>query len=61
MDTTFKLVDGGRAIQCLNCGTTSHNPTDVVQRYCGFCHRFHDETEDIEALDRLRTMHVEPR
>ena len=31
------------AIICLCCGLGSHNPTDVSQRYCGFCHAFHSE------------------
>lgn len=31
-----------RAITCLKCGKTSHHPSDVEQRYCGFCHEFHE-------------------
>jgi hypothetical protein len=38
---TFKLLDDGRAIQCLRCGLTSHNPNDVRELYCGACHAFH--------------------
>jgi hypothetical protein len=30
------------AIQCLRCGLTSYNPSDVERRYCGFCKRFHE-------------------
>ena len=26
------------SITCPNCGTTSHNPTDIAQGYCGNCH-----------------------
>lgn len=33
----------GIAIKCLICGYTSHNPNDVIHRFCGFCHRFHDD------------------
>lgn len=43
------LVDEGQSIHCLLCGTTSHNPNDVRERYCGFCHRFHDDAT-IEGL-----------
>ena len=31
------------AIQCLLCGRTSYHPQDVHERYCGACHRFHDD------------------
>jgi hypothetical protein len=30
-------------IKCLRCGRTSHNPNDIAQKYCGHCHRFHDD------------------
>jgi hypothetical protein len=30
-------------IRCLVCGFTSWNPTDVAEKYCGSCHRFHDD------------------
>jgi hypothetical protein len=30
------------SITCPVCGRTSYNPNDVVQRYCGNCHQFHD-------------------
>lgn len=33
----------GRSIRCLHCGRTSYNPSDVRERYCGFCHRFHED------------------
>lgn len=42
-ELTYRLVDEGSAIQCLVCGRTSHNTNDVAYRYCGFCHRFHDD------------------
>ena len=38
-------IDDGRRITCLTCGLTSQNPHDVEQRYCGSCHRWHDEPE----------------
>lgn len=31
------------AIQCLRCGRISYNPNDIREKYCGFCHRFHDD------------------
>jgi hypothetical protein len=29
-------------ITCPICGAVSHNPRDVVERYCGRCHEFID-------------------
>ena len=39
----YRLLEDGEAIQCLACGLVSHNPNDVVQRYCGRCHKFHHQ------------------
>jgi hypothetical protein len=30
------------SITCHQCGRTSHNRHDVLNRYCGFCHVFHE-------------------
>jgi hypothetical protein len=30
------------SIACPRCGRVSYNMNDVVQRYCGACHEFHD-------------------
>ena len=46
MPASFVVLDltgAGKSIRCLICGTTSYNPNDVAQRYCGFCHVFHDD------------------
>lgn len=32
-------------IVCPRCGRTSHNRNDIEQRFCGACHRFHDEPD----------------
>lgn len=34
-------------IQCLLCGFISYNKLDVVNYYCGNCHRFHDKKANI--------------
>jgi hypothetical protein len=39
----YLLVDRDTAILCFTCGRISHNPNDVEQKYCGACHRFHDQ------------------
>jgi hypothetical protein len=31
------------AIKCLICERVSYHPKDISERYCGFCHRFHDD------------------
>ena len=33
------------SILCPRCGRRSYHPTDVAERYCGGCHRFHDEPD----------------
>jgi hypothetical protein len=30
-------------ITCPHCGRVSHSPADIRERYCGACHRFHNE------------------
>jgi ribosomal protein L37E len=35
--------DGRQSITCHTCGRTSYHPEDVRQRYCGYCHVFHDD------------------
>lgn len=42
LQVTFRF-EGMSAIQCLLCGHTSHNRTDVKQRYCGHCNVYHDD------------------
>lgn len=31
------------SIYCPRCGKRSWNPTDVRERYCGYCRAFHDD------------------
>ncbi len=33
----------GNSFTCPDCGRTSHHPMDVLNRYCGACHKFHPE------------------
>lgn len=49
-EKTFQLVEDGAGIQCLICGRTSHNPTDVEQRYYGYCHRWHELPPGISPM-----------
>jgi ribosomal protein L37E len=43
--TSYVIGDNGWSITCARCGLTSYNINDVVQRYCGNCHRFHEDEE----------------
>lgn len=36
---------------CPRCGMTSHNPTDVRERYCGNCHDWTGSTHDHIAIE----------
>lgn len=40
---SFTVSEDGKAITCLVCGMTSHNPHDVANRYCGNCRVFHEQ------------------
>lgn len=44
---TYEIVESGdqTGIKCLVCGMTSYNPNDVANKYCGHCHRFHEEMQ----------------
>lgn len=39
---TYTISPDESSITCLRCKMTSHNPTDVSERYCGNCKEFHD-------------------
>jgi hypothetical protein len=38
------------AIRCELCGSVSAHPRDVAERYCGWCHLFHDVVAQARAL-----------
>lgn len=40
-------------IKCLVCDMTSWNPNDVTNRYCGNCHRFHEDVAPGSMIDLL--------
>lgn len=49
---TYVILRGARrgypdAIKCLVCERVSYHPNDIAQRYCPFCHRFHED-QDLE-------------
>jgi hypothetical protein len=40
---TYQLAPDGKSITCLTCHRTSYNPNDVKEKYCGACHKFHED------------------
>jgi hypothetical protein len=47
------------SITCPQCGATSYNLNDIEHRYCGRCHRFHDDPFDKILNDCLYCCGVE--
>lgn len=39
----YVILDGGKAIKCMTCQMRSYHPKDVEHRYCGNCHKFHED------------------
>jgi hypothetical protein len=35
--------DAHLGIECRTCHTLSHNANDAIERYCGYCHAYHDD------------------
>ncbi len=44
-EITCTIAADGKSITFQPCGMTSHNPSDVEQRYCIRCHRWMDLVE----------------
>lgn len=42
--------NGNEGIGCLECGLVSWNPSDVTNRYCANCHKFHEDPRKNEEL-----------
>lgn len=40
--TSYSIDEASGSITCLRCGMTSYSPSDVREKYCGNCHRFHE-------------------
>lgn len=39
---TYVISPDGKAIQCIKCNRVSWHPLDVLNKYCGGCHQFHE-------------------
>lgn len=42
MSNAYTISQDGKSITCFRCGRTSHHPVDVNQKYCDYCHVFHE-------------------
>jgi ribosomal protein L37E len=40
---SYTMIDQGRAIRCNMCGSASYSAQDIRQKYCGRCHKFHND------------------
>jgi hypothetical protein len=38
-----QLPAGQQYVVCPKCGQVSYNFSDILERYCGRCHGFHDD------------------
>jgi len=39
---SYTILEGGKAIRCGDCQRVSWNKHDVLARYCGRCHKYHE-------------------
>jgi hypothetical protein len=58
-EATFTLarLRGRAVIRCRLCGALSANLNDVVHRYCGRCHLFHEAVAEARRLHRAGGTH----
>lgn len=57
----YTIAGDGRSITCRRCGRTSHNPSDVLHRYCGSCHVFHEGHQMSESKRRRQYEALPPK
>jgi len=55
----YHIAMDGKSITCHTCGLTSYHPKDVEQRYCGKCHKFHDDEADKQSIQRMYDEHAD--
>lgn len=53
MEKSFELItrNGLPGIKCLRCGHTSYNLNDIKEKYCGYCHQFHQTGSPLKVID----------
>lgn len=38
------------SIICLCCGVRSFNPNDIENKYCGYCHQYHEDNVNTQGI-----------
>jgi hypothetical protein len=53
---SYELVrlDDEDGIRCLYCGLISYNPNDIAHHYCGNCHVWHDDPDEVKQAARTQ-------
>lgn len=53
--STYNVVTYGntKAIKCSVCQKESFNERDIREKYCGYCHKFHDDPPE-QAISGAR-------
>lgn len=52
MEAKVETVKGREvSITCYTCGLASYNPNDIENKYCGNCHKFHDDVDVVDIGD----------
>lgn len=44
LDRTYSISADGQTITCHVCHRTSGHPDDIKNKYCGYCHTFHEDS-----------------
>lgn len=59
MSENFTIDEKEHSIQCHGCHRISYNRNDVISRYCGACHVFHDYVKRCDYCGEI--MHLNER
>ncbi len=43
--TIETATNAAPSITCHECGRTSFNESDIKHKYCGYCHKYHEDTQ----------------
>lgn len=43
MSKSYTISLSGRTITCNRCGLSSHNKNDISNKYCNYCHIYHND------------------
>jgi hypothetical protein len=49
LDQLLRQVDIPPSWKCPHCGRRSYHPEDLANRYCGHCHHYCDDVDQLAA------------